>query len=86
MNTNREENKKENNMSNKSKKRSTGPNINLLGEQKRRAGRLDMKIAGVKTSSSFIWTLVVKKENIPPIGPLRPYRVLKGPKAPERTL
>ena len=27
------------------------------------ARRLDMKIGGVKKSSSFIWTLVVKKEN-----------------------
>ena len=42
---------------------STGPNTDLLGQTKRGAGRLDMKIGGVKKFSSFIWTLVVKKEN-----------------------
>ena len=44
-------------------KRSTGPNANVFGQKKRGARRLDMKIAGRNTSSSFVWTLVVKKEN-----------------------
>ena len=44
-------------------KRSTGPNVNLLGKNKRGAGRADLKNGGVKKFSSFIWTLVVKKEN-----------------------
>jgi hypothetical protein len=45
--------------------RSTGPNVNLFRQNKRGAGRLDMKIAGPNTSSSFLWTLVVKKEMTP---------------------
>ena len=32
---------------------------------KRGGGRADLQNAGVKTFSSFIWTLVVKKENGP---------------------
>ena len=47
----------------KGTKRSSGPNTDVLSKTKRGARRLDMKNAGVKKSSSFIWTLVVKKQN-----------------------
>ena len=43
-------------------KRSSGPNTDLLGHQKRGGGRADLKNTGVKKLSSFIWTLVVKSE------------------------
>ena len=38
--------------------------MSICWVNKKGAGRLDMKNAGVKTSSSFVWTLVVKKKNI----------------------
>ena len=38
-------------------------------KNKREGGRAETKNAGVKKFSSFIWTLVVKKEN----GPIGPY-------------
>ena len=70
----------------KDTKRSSGPNTDLFGQTKRGAGRLDMKIGGVNNSSSFIWTLVVKKENekrkpthhpTPPTTPPHPPTYLK---------
>ena len=45
------------------RKRSSGPKTDLLGQTKRGARRLDMKNGGVKKLSSFIWTIMVKKEN-----------------------
>ena len=42
-------------------KRSNGPKTDFLGQTKREVGRADLKNAGVKKFSSFIWTLVVKK-------------------------
>ena len=47
----------------KGTKRSSGPKTDFVGQQKRGAGRLDTKNAGVKKFSSFVWTLVVKTEN-----------------------
>ena len=47
----------------KGTKRSSGPKTDLLGQTKRGGGRADLKNAGVKKFSSFIWTLVVKKQN-----------------------
>ena len=47
----------------KDQKRSSGPNTDFVGQQKRGARRLDMKNGGVKKFSSFIWTLMVKTEN-----------------------
>ena len=44
----------------KGTKRSSGPKTDLLGQKKRGGGRADLKNAGVKKLSSFIWTLVVK--------------------------
>ena len=44
---------------------STGPNVNVFRQKQRGARRLDMEIAGLNTSSSFLWTLVVKKTNSP---------------------
>ena len=44
-------------------KRSSGPNTDLFGQHIRGGGRADLKNAGVKKFSSFIWTLVVKKKN-----------------------
>ena len=58
----------------KGTKRSSGPKTNLLGQNKREGGRAETKNAGVKKFSSFIWTLVVTKEN----GPIGPYRALYG--------
>ena len=46
----------------KGTKRSSGPKTDLFGKNKRRGGRADLKNAGVKTFSSFVWTLVVNKE------------------------
>ena len=61
----------------KGTKRSSGPKTDLLGQNKREGGRAETKNAGVKKFSSFIWTLVVKKEN-GPIGPLiGPCRALR---------
>jgi len=47
----------------KGTKRSTGHNSDLLGQTKRGARRLDMKRFGIKKSSSFILTLLVKQDN-----------------------
>ena len=47
----------------KGTQRSSGPKTDLLDKQKRGGGRADLKNAGVKKFSSFIWTLVVKTEN-----------------------
>ena len=44
-------------------KRSSGPKTDLFGQKKRGGGRAETKNAGVKKLPSFIWTLVVKKEN-----------------------
>ena len=60
----------------KGTKRSSGPKTDFLGQQKRGGGRADLKIAGVKKLSSFIWTLVVNKEKWKKgsiYGPLKPY-------------
>jgi len=46
----------------KDPKRSSGPKTDVLGQTKRGARRLDMKISGVK-KSLLILTLVVTKEN-----------------------
>ena len=47
----------------KGTKRSSGPKTNFFGKNKRGGGRADLQHAGVKTFSSFIWTLVVKQKN-----------------------
>ena len=47
----------------KGTKRSSGPKKDLFGQTKTGRGRAETKHAGVKKFSSFIWTLVVKKEN-----------------------
>ena len=67
---------------NKSTKRSSGPKIDLLGQTKRGACRLDMKNGGVKKSSSFVWTLVVEqnkwkmeKGNKHPTPPMHAYSI-----------
>ena len=56
--------------------RSSGPNTDLLGQKKRGGGRADLKNAGVKTFSSFILTLVVKKETGKRKRDMWPYRAL----------
>ena len=43
-------------------KRSSDPKTDFLGNNKRGGGRADLKNGGVQKFSSFIWTLVVKKE------------------------
>ena len=43
-------------------KKAQRPQNRLVGSTKKRRGRADLKNAGVKKFSSFIWTLVVKKE------------------------
>ena len=48
---------------NKSTKRSSGPNIDVLGQTKRGGGRAETKNAGVKKFSSVIWTLVAKHKH-----------------------
>ena len=47
----------------KGTKRSSGPKTDFVGQTKREGGRAETKNAGVQKLSSFIWTLVVKKEN-----------------------
>ena len=39
------------------------PQNRCVGSKERGGGRADLKHAGVKKFSSFIWTLVVKTEN-----------------------
>ena len=47
----------------KCQKRSIGPKTDLFGQKQTGRGRSEAKTAGVKKFLSFIWTLVVKKEN-----------------------
>ena len=51
------------------------PQCQLLGQNQRGARRLDMKIGGPNTSSSFVWTLAMNKINTkdqPPTHPTHP--------------
>ena len=56
----------------KGTKRSSGPKTDFVDQKQRGGGRAETKNAGAKKFSSFIWTLVVKKEN----GPIGPHMAL----------
>ena len=45
------------------RKRSRAPNTDLFDKKQTGRGRSEAKHAGVKKFSSFIWTLMVKKEH-----------------------
>ena len=47
----------------KGTKRSRGPKTDLFDQKQRGRARAETKNAGVKKLSSFIWTLMVTKEN-----------------------
>ena len=71
----------------KGTKRSNSPKTDFVGQTNREGGRADLKNAGVKTFSSFIWTLVVSNKMEKGKGPYRAlvpynfYRALWGPGA-----